>query len=238
MPEHIFLYMNKISGYCHRVQLALEEANAEYTAYEINLYDMPSWFKLEVNPAGKVPAIAYGGSQTLPDVPQPDSVKLAESLVLVEFVADLYPDSGLLPQCPVLRAKARFFVNAVCSELLSAWDDFFRHGHSMDAFLLQLERVQGLMPPDGGFAIGPFSTADAVIAPWLGRMHIALENEVGGYPVGEGKKALEELALPRFARLRRYWEGVRTRSSFRNTFDEEYVTKAYKVHYGNLRQKK
>ena len=48
---------------------------------------------------------------TILDKPAPDSIKIAESLVLLEFVADLFPDSGLLPKDPVERAKVRLFID-------------------------------------------------------------------------------------------------------------------------------
>ncbi|KAH7909602.1 hypothetical protein BJ138DRAFT_1154831 [Hygrophoropsis aurantiaca] len=48
----------------------------------------------------QIPAIAYGGPDVPPETPSPDSTKLAESLVLVEFVADLFPQSGILPTDP------------------------------------------------------------------------------------------------------------------------------------------
>ena len=42
------------SPYGHRVQLALEEANAKYTLQEVNTMNKPAYFTEKVNPLGKV----------------------------------------------------------------------------------------------------------------------------------------------------------------------------------------
>jgi hypothetical protein len=64
------------------------------------------WFVEVIDPAGKVrnptsfpseitnhtgPAITYDGPVVSPDQPSPESTKLAGSLVLIEFIADLSP---------------------------------------------------------------------------------------------------------------------------------------------------
>ncbi|KAI0366043.1 hypothetical protein BV20DRAFT_1055923 [Pilatotrama ljubarskyi] len=61
MPERITLYSAKICPSSQRVEIALAEAKAQFTRYEIDLQNKPEWYALKVNPASKVPAIAYGG---------------------------------------------------------------------------------------------------------------------------------------------------------------------------------
>ena len=46
----------------------------------------------------------FGSPKSDPEHPSPESEKIAESLVMLEFVADLYPETGLLPKDPVQRA--------------------------------------------------------------------------------------------------------------------------------------
>ncbi|OBZ77265.1 Pyrimidodiazepine synthase [Grifola frondosa] len=234
MPEQITLYTAKICPYAHRVELALEEARAKYTKFQIDLQNKPQWYAPQVNPASKVPAIAYGGPQVPPDQPSPDSIKLAESLVLLEFVSDLYPDSGLLPKDPVLRAKARFFIDAVSTKLVPAWGAYFsRHG-PVDDFLKAIETIQALLP-ESGFAIGPYSIADAALTPHLARLRVSLKNDLGTYAEGEGQKTLQILSSDRFARFARYYKDLVARENFKATFDEEYVTDVYKKRFANLR---
>ena len=103
----------------------------------IDLQNKPAWYAPKVNSASKVPAIAYGGPKVPPDQPSPESIKITESLVLLEFVADLYPNAHLLPADPVQRARVRFFVEAVSTKLVPAWMTLLKSGapESSQAFL-------------------------------------------------------------------------------------------------------
>ncbi|EIN09095.1 hypothetical protein PUNSTDRAFT_87214 [Punctularia strigosozonata HHB-11173 SS5] len=238
MPEHITLYTAKICPYAHRTEIALEEAGAEYERYEIDLQNKPEWYAPKVNPASKVPAIAYGGPKVPADQPSPESVKLAESLILVEFVADLYPQSGSLPSDPVLRAKARFFIDAVSNKLLPAYNAWLRKGESYESFLKGIEAIQSLLPQDKKYAVGDdFTAADIAILPFLARLSVVLDNDLGAYPEGESKKVLEALSGPQFARYNQYVQDLKARPSFIKTWDEPYVTKVFKERFASLRQK-
>ncbi|KAH0834663.1 hypothetical protein J3R83DRAFT_10178 [Lanmaoa asiatica] len=93
-----------------KVELALLEAGASYTPHGFDIYNKPAWFA-QVNPlTGKIPAITYGGPNVPPEEPSPLSFKLTESYVILEFLADLFPNSGLLPPAsnPTGRARVRF----------------------------------------------------------------------------------------------------------------------------------
>lgn len=79
-----------------------------------------------MNPVGKVPTLTYGGPSVNPEDPSPLSAKITESNVILEFLADLYPDSGLLLKDPVLPAKVRFFVDATTKHVENPLYDFVR----------------------------------------------------------------------------------------------------------------
>jgi glutathione S-transferase len=149
-------------------------------------------------------------------------VKLNESLVLVEFIADLYPESGLLPTDPVLRAKARLFIDAVTNKLAAvqhkvtdATDD------GVELLVQALESLQALLPSTG-YAVGEFSIADIAIAPSLARMVLRLENDLGNWPAGEGKgpQRLAVLKQPKLARFWEYAKELQARPSFFTTWDK------------------
>ena len=147
-------------------------------------------------------------------------MKIAESLVLVEFVADLFPSSGVLPADPVKRAQARFFIEGVSSKFVPAWSGVqFRNAPVNDLYAA-LEYLQSLLPAESGFVIGEFSAADIAIAPFLARMRITFLNDLGAYPEGEGPKIYAEITGSRFARLAKYQEDLFARESFKATFDE------------------
>lgn len=168
-----------------------------------------------------MPAIAYGGPDVPPDQPSPDSVKIAESLIIVELVADLFPESSLLPKDPILRAKARFFIDAVSTKLSPGWAGFIIRGEDVEALYKGLEALQSLLPEDKTYAVSnDYTIADIAITPFLARLEVTLKNDLGAYKEGEGKKAWEVYQSDKFAKIRKYFENIKGRASFKATFDE------------------
>ncbi|KAJ7745588.1 glutathione S-transferase [Mycena maculata] len=237
MSEQITLYSAKICPFAHRVELALAEAKVGHTRFEVDLKDKPEWYAPKVNPASKVPAIAFGGPQVPPDQPSPESTKIAESLVLVEFVADLHPESTILPKDPVLRAKARFFIDVVSTKFLPAYMGPVARGQSFEPFWDALQTLQDLLPADKKFAISDeYTAADIAITPFLARMEVWLKNDIGAYKEGEGKKAAEYFFEgQRFARLVKYYEDIKARESFKATFDADYIKEKYTLRFTPMR---
>ena len=167
----------------------------------------------------------YGSPKSDPENPSPESAKIAESLVLLEFVADLYPDSGLLPKDPVERARARFFIDAASTKLRAPTGAFIYRGESPDAFVAALAEIQELLPPAAQFAVGDhFTIADAAIAPFLGRWELQLRNDIGKFAEGTGPRVYEELfQSERFGRLQKYFANISSRESFKNSFDSVHM---------------
>ncbi|PAV20382.1 glutathione S-transferase [Pyrrhoderma noxium] len=227
-PQQITLYTAKICPYAHRTELALAEVGVDFTRYEIDLQNKPVWYAPKVNPASKVPAIAYGGPKAPADDPSPESTKIAESLVLVEFVADLFPNSSLHPKDPVQLAQARFFIEVVSSKLVPGWASFVMRGESVDQLLAGFEAIQDILPADKAFAVGDEVTiADLAIAPFLARAEVAIKNDIGKYKAGEGVKAYEIYKSDKFSKLRNYFERIKARDSFKKTFDENYIKEVF-----------
>ncbi|KAK7014056.1 hypothetical protein VNI00_019448 [Paramarasmius palmivorus] len=235
MPDkkQLTLYTAKICPYAQRTEIALFEAKAEYTRFEIDLSNKPSWFAPQVNPASKVPAVAYGGPIVPPDQPSPESVKLAESLILVEFVADLYPESGILPSDPVERAQARFFIEVFNTKVAPGFVGFLLRGESFDALLKGLEALQGLISKDGPYMLGDrFSIADIAL-------ETALTNEVGAFEIGEGNKCWEAFMKDtKFEKLIKYHAALKERESIKATYDEAYIRDAYTKRFNIVRAQK
>ncbi|EIW63162.1 thioredoxin-like protein [Trametes versicolor FP-101664 SS1] len=211
--EQITLYTTTFSPYGHRAHIALEEAGAEYTLCQINVHrDKPEWYK-RVNPLGKVPAITFGGPQVPPDEPSPESEKLVESLALLEFVADVFPEAKLLPASPVQRARARAFIAIYQNYLHDQFRDAFFRGEPVGPFLQALETLQSALPP-AGFAVGEWSLAEAAVAPFLARMMLYLDAGLGKYSEADGETMRAALASERFARISQYVRDIRARASF------------------------
>lgn len=167
-----------------------------------------------------MPTIAYGGPDVPPDQPSPESTKLNESLVLVELLADLYPDTGILPKDPVLRAKVRLFIDAVSVKFSPANFSVVHNGGDPELLVQALEHLQSLLPPQG-FALGDFSAADIAIAPFVARVELNLENDLGGYPEGkgEGQRILDLIRSPKLARWQEYSKAILSHPAVASTFD-------------------
>ncbi|KAI0747180.1 thioredoxin-like protein [Daedaleopsis nitida] len=228
-PNQITLYTHHYAPYPHRVRIALEEAKAEYTRVDVDIVNKPAWYTEKVNPAGKVPAITFVGPPASPENPSPNAVKLTESLVIVEFIAELFPSSKLHPADLVKRARARLFITIVETAFFNGFKALFIDGASNAGILAALEALQARLAPaaeaeaEAVFAVGEWSIADVAVAPFLLRMRMMLEHEIGKYPMGEGRKTIEELETPKFARMKEYMEAVGSRPSVLATWNEAQV---------------
>ncbi|KAH9029355.1 hypothetical protein EDB83DRAFT_2526213 [Lactarius deliciosus] len=232
-PDVIF-YTAKGSLYADRVEIAFQEAKADVTRYSVNIANKPEWYTPLVNPASKVPALVYGSPKSDPENPSPESAKIAESLVILEFIADLYPDSGLLPKDPVERARVRFFIDAVSTKISPLFFAFILRGESPDAFIAAVVEIQELLPPAAQFAVGDhFTIADAAIAPFLRHWDLLFRNDLGRFAEGTGPRVYKELfQTERFARLQKYYASISSRDSFKNSFDSKYLVAMEKKRLG------
>jgi len=224
-PRIIF-YTSKLCPFAQRVELSFQEAKADVTRYQIDLFNKPEWYASKVNPASKVPAVVYDKSgKSDPENPSAESATITESLVLLEFVADLYPDSGLLPKDPVSRARVRSFVDVFSTKVFPITLALFSRGEEADKFIPAAAEIQELLPATGEFIVGDhFTIADAVIAPTLGRWSLYLQNDLGKFTEGTGPRLYQELfQSERFARLQKYFANISSRESFKNSFDAEYL---------------
>jgi glutathione S-transferase len=224
--------------------MAAEECGLTVTKNYLSLTDKPAWYAEKVNPQGKVPALAYGGSPTpgINDEPQPppaDTVILTESNLICEFLSDLTPNSSILPtSSPLTRYKIRAFIDAMGSSLMPAFMGFLRMGKPADNVYEGIAKLQTFISENGGsvsngYAVGEgFTLADMTIAPFLARMEVTFKNDIGTYPIGEGKKLWDTLMNDgKYELFRAYWSRVKERESFVKTFDWDLVTKGFADKY-------
>ncbi|KAF4605748.1 hypothetical protein EYR40_004538 [Pleurotus pulmonarius] len=243
MTHQITLYTSKTSPYGHYVEIALREAKAEYTRFEVDLLNKPSWFTEKVNPTGQIPGLTYGGPPTAPDAPSPASHKLTESLVLLEFIADIFPASGLLPRptadlAPIHRARVRFFITLVSTKLSPAFSNALLHRASPRDILAAIDELQPYMPSGepgdkGPFLLGEaFSNADAVAAANFIRVDGCLRRDLGSFPEGKGRETYEILRTSeQYARYRAYLSALAERESLKATFHEELLFEPNNMQY-------
>jgi len=175
-------------------------------------------------PSNKVPAVTYGGPIVPPDEPSPESDKITESLVLLDFIADL--SGSLLPKDVVLRAKARFFIDAV-NTFVTSYHSVMGYGEPVEKLLASIETIQALLPEEG-FVVGTeFSIADAAVIPFFARMEAVLKNDIGAFDEGTGLKAWQTYQKDeKYAKIRKYIASMKERESFKKTFDEKSMVEA------------
>jgi glutathione S-transferase len=130
----ITLYDAARCPYCARVRMAFAEKEIPYEPVPIDLSNRPGWL-YEKNPAGKVPVL------------EEDTFVLPESVVIMEYLEERYPEPALLPADPAQRALERLRVVRFDDELGA---DYYAFRRRDDNALI--ERLGTFDPPAYGFA--------------------------------------------------------------------------------------
>ena len=128
--------------YCARVRIAFAEKGIAYEPVEIDLSNRPSWL-YEKNPAGRVPVL------------EEDTFVLPESVVIMEYLEERYPEPALLPADPAARALERLRVLRFDDELGRDYYAF-RRGDD-NALAERLEELE----------VGQSLFADIAFVPWV-----------------------------------------------------------------------
>jgi RNA polymerase-associated protein len=145
-----------------RVRIALAEKGLPYDEKEIDLAHKPPELA-QLNPAGAVPVLVVG------------SAAIPESLVIIQYLDDRYPDRPLLPRDPLQRARARLLADRITTLLgthsyrLAKGTEEEKRGaaEAAKAALASLERDA----PEEGLLAGPdLSIADVALAPFVARL--------------------------------------------------------------------
>ncbi|KAJ3013332.1 hypothetical protein NUW54_g1625 [Trametes sanguinea] len=192
--KRITLYSAVDSPFPHRVRLALEEAGVTYDTIWIDLMNKEEW----------CPSSYTAGPKLQPgDEPSADAIRIPESVVILEFLADILPAASLATRGPSIALMGFIFLGASLGTTLAVLEDF-----------------QAMLQPTG-FVVGDWSIADATFVPILARLYLVLETGLGNFTPEIAKEALEALRSPRFARLQRYWDDITARPSTAKTWNEE-----------------
>ncbi|KAK9476754.1 thioredoxin-like protein [Lipomyces japonicus] len=165
----IKLYASRTCPWAARTWIILTQLNVEFEYIEIDLRNKPEWFLRDVNPGGKVPTLKYGDDY------------LIESAITTEFVANLFPETNLIPKDPFVSAEARLltdrfqeFVSPVYREVVfqaktEAADKLF---DAIDKFLPYLKNAA----PFFNGSDHPL-LAEILIAPFVSRLYLLLESK-------------------------------------------------------------
>ena len=149
----ITLYDAARCPYCARVRILLAEKGIPYEPVLIDLSNRPGWL-YEKNPAGRVPVL------------EEDTFVLPESVVIMEYLEERYPEPALLPADPAQRAIERLRVFRFDDEL---GDDYYAFRRGDENALV--ERLRAFEPTEYGFAAIAY-------LPWLIRARDMLAVEL------------------------------------------------------------
>jgi glutathione S-transferase len=140
--------------YCARVRIVLAEKGVEYEPVYVDLGDRPAWI-YDKNPLGRVPVL------------EEDGFVLPESVVIMEYLEERYPEPPLWPADPAGRAVGRLLVERF--DRLSSPYYALRRGDEgarsrLDERLVELDALL----EEGPFLTGrEFGLADAAYLPWI-----------------------------------------------------------------------
>jgi glutathione S-transferase len=130
----ITLYDAARCPYCARARIFLAEKGVPHEPVEIDLSDRPAWL-YEKNPLGRVPVL------------EEDTLVLPESVVIMEYLEERYPEPALLPADAAARALERLRVLRF-DEKLGRDYYAFRRGDENSL----VEKLRAFEPPPYGFA--------------------------------------------------------------------------------------
>ncbi|WP_064696640.1 glutathione S-transferase family protein [Rhizobium aegyptiacum] len=169
----LYIANKNYSSWSFRPWMALTGAGVDFEEILIPFDDAGGNPNIKaISPSGRVPVLHHGG------------LKIWESLAIIEYAAELYPDGGLWPHDRAERALAR----SVSMEMLSS----FRALRSacpmnirrpkgkialpdgVETDICRIEAIwRDLLQKSGGpFLFGAFTGADAMFAPVVNRFDI------------------------------------------------------------------
>ena len=170
----MILYGYPMSSASYRVRIALALKGIEVTTVTKQLRRGEQRAKdfLEINPQGFVPVLSLDDGQALP-----------QSLAIIEYLDEAYPQPPLLPAAPIERARVRAlslliacdihplnnlrvlqYLEGSLGEAQSARDTWYRHW--IEAGFEALEEALGRDPARGRFCYGDApSLADVCLVP-------------------------------------------------------------------------
>ncbi|MFV0297240.1 MAG: glutathione S-transferase family protein [Hyphomicrobiaceae bacterium] len=171
---HLYLANKLYSSWSLRPWLLMRSKGIAFDETVIPLYQVDSKARiLDVSPAGKMPCLVDG------------EIKVWESLAIIEYLAERYPDKGIWPADRAARAHAR----AVSSEMhagfmalrqacpMNLGKRFSPRDDLGSDVADNQRRFEGLVSDarrrfgaDGEFLYGAFSGADAMFAPLVTRL--------------------------------------------------------------------
>jgi maleylacetoacetate isomerase len=130
MTLKLYNFFRTSAGHRVRIALALKGLDYEYVSVNIGpALEQRSDSYLKVNPQGLVPTLEHDGE------------RISQSLAIIEYLEERFPEPAVLPENPITRARARAFACAIASEMHalnnSGLHRFLERDMNVDASLRQ-----------------------------------------------------------------------------------------------------
>ncbi len=149
------LYSAARCPFAARARITLAEKGLEYEVVEIDLADRPAWL-YDKNPLGKVPVLEEG------------DFLLPESLVIMEYLEERFPEPALWPADPAERALARLRVEQDFARLSSAYYALRRgDGDGHERVENELSFLDGVLEAEQWLTGREYGLADIAFVPWI-----------------------------------------------------------------------
>ncbi|MEA5541977.1 glutathione S-transferase family protein [Limnoraphis robusta Tam1] len=182
--QPILFYANPYCPYAQRSWITLRQLNIpfSYEHIELGKDNKTDWF-LALNPNGAVPVIKQ------------NDLIIYESLVINEYLSEVFgnPENKLLPENPVLKAKARILISRCDAKFVKLAYTYLSHKptdsqentakdeelrNTLEAELRFLDDI--LAESQGRYFLGEIlSLVDIAFIPFFERMLVALETWKG-----------------------------------------------------------
>ncbi|MBG1240028.1 glutathione S-transferase family protein [Nostoc sp. NZL] len=192
--SNIQLYFAKASTFSQRTRVVLLEKGIDFTPIEIDLQNKPDGYT-QISHYGKVPAIKHG------------DVEIYESVIINEYLDEVFLEPPLLPRDPANKAIARIWIDYANTRLVPAFNKLLRGKDSQEQEQGRREFTEALLYIEqeglgkGDYLLGDqFSLVDISFYPWFERLPL-LEH-------------FRKFTLPaETPRLQTWWNLVRDRQS-------------------------
>ncbi len=159
-----------------RIALGLKNIEFEQKSYTLRAGDQRQDAYLALNPQGLVPSLELE-----------DGTTLTQSLAILEYLDEIYPDPKLVPSTPLERAEVRSLAQIIACDI-----------HPVQNLKI-LQSISALTTPEEGPA-----WAKRVIFEGLAAMEKRLESVAGAYCFGDNLTIADICLIPQLGNAKRF----------------------------------